>query len=321
MRIAAIGRDLRNEHLQALETLASGLGAAWHACIRDPERGLRSGQHEPGHAAYLVQVLDATSGPAVLMTQQLDVQPDWLREEFCRGLASIDAAECDRCVGKVHIVDMLTELLLQWPAAPRNEVVAKLVGEIRQTVIEGNKPKALGFLDALDACGELSTHRLNIEADLGRQLAERLCVAAVEAPNNRSYHPARSVHDKIIKLIDLGIGPDHAAFPRAYCDEYLQKAEQATSEEQRFALGRYVAVLERLQAGGLSLEQPGTRQFTLALRDGLVAKRELLASGIAELDRLLRDRRTADGQPDRQAIEAASGRLDEPGAGRAGKSP
>ena len=44
--------------------------------------------------------------------------PTNLANEFFRGLSVPDAKECYRCVGKVHIVDMLNAVLASWPDAP-----------------------------------------------------------------------------------------------------------------------------------------------------------------------------------------------------------
>jgi hypothetical protein len=237
-------------------------------------------------AEYLVQILDESSSQRAILSQRIGIQPAWLQEEFCGGLASVDSIACHRRVGKVHIVDMLTRSLSEWPDAPSNGVVEKLVADTKKTAVAGDKPKALALLDALKACRELPSHGLRVQAGLGQRLGQRLYTAASEAPNSRVYHPARSVHDKLVMLIDMGIPPEHDAFPRQLLEDYLRGVAQITSDEQRLALDRYLRILRRLDAAGLSLEQPGTGRFTLAMRDCLTTRHDLLAAGVAQLEGL-----------------------------------
>jgi hypothetical protein len=258
-----------------------------------------------GAAGYVVQILDKTSPHRALLSTRVGISPERLQSEFCRALASTDSKEYNRGVGKVHIVDMLTEALHRWPDAPNDGVVRSLVAGATKTAAVGDKPKALAFLDALAACRELSNHRLNIQAGLGKRLGERLCSAAAEAPNNRIYHPARIVHDKIVTLIDMGVSPEHTAFPRKLFEDYLKGAAQATSDEQRLALERYVRILRRLHAAGLSLERPGIERFALAMRDRLDTKRDFLAMGANELDRLLLAHQSPGGKIDAKTIDRA----------------
>jgi hypothetical protein len=200
---------------------------------------------------------------------------------------------------------MLGELLLEWPNAPQDGVVERLIAATKQTAMVGDKPKALAYLDALAACQRLASHRLGIESGLGRQLSERLYRAALEAPNNRVYHPARDIHNKLVALIDMGITPEHSAFPRELCDEYLRGTAQATADDQRLALERYQRILERLRTAGLSLEQAGVEQFMHALRQRLTTRYDLLAISVSEVDRLLRDQQAQGRSLDANTIDRA----------------
>jgi hypothetical protein len=263
-----------------------------------------------GAASYLVRVLDESSRQGMLLSKRLGIRAESLQEGFCRGLASTDSREYERGVGRVHIADMLTETLDQWPEAPHDGVVQELVAGVTKLAVTGDKPKALAFLDALEACSDLSNHKLDVRAGVGERLGRRLYVAAVEAPNNRVYHPARAVHNRFVTLIDMGIGPEHNAFPRQLFEEYLQGAARVTSDEQRLALERYVRILERLDAAGLDLKRPEVQRFVLAMRDRLTSRHDVLAAGITQLGRLLAaDDATTDASAISRALHSLTDQL------------
>jgi hypothetical protein len=263
--------------------------------------------YSQGAACFLVQILDERSPQRAIVSKRLQVSPDGLRAEFCSGVASTDSRAYERGVGKVHIVDMLTESLSQWPDAPTDGAAQELVAGAMRTAAVGDKPKALAFLDALEACRNLPSHGLNIRAGLGRRLAQRLHIAAAAAPNHRVYYPVRNVHDRIVMLLDMGVSPQHEAFPKKLVEDYLAGDADATSEEQRLALERYVRVLERLRAAGLSLQQPGVQRFTLAMRDRLTGGHDLLAAGVARLDLLLHEHQAPGKTAGPQAVDRALG--------------
>jgi hypothetical protein len=108
-----------------------------------------------------------------------------------------------------------------------------------------------------------------------------------------------------LTLIDTGIATERNVFPRELFEDYLRGAPRATSDEQRLALDRYLRILDRLRAADLSLVQPGVERFTLAMRDCLTTKRERLAAGVTEVDRLLREHQSGDGKTSAKAIDRA----------------
>lgn len=254
---------------------------------------------------YVVQILDESSPERTILCERIGIEPAWLQQEFCRGLALVDPVACHRQIGKVHIADMLTRVLMEWPDGPSGGVVEQLVASTRQAAVVGDKPKALALLDALKACRDLPKHRLDLQADLGKQLGERLAAAAMEAPNSRVYHPARSVHDKLVKLVDLGISPEHDAFPQRLFEDHLQAADRVATDEQRLALERYLRILERLDATGVSLDHPDVKRFVLAMRDCLTTKHDLVAAGVNQLDRVLSDQRDTAEKADADAVRRA----------------
>jgi len=251
---------------------------------------------------YLVRILDESSRERTILSQRIGIEPTWLQQEFCGGLALADSAACHQQIGKVHIVDLLTRLLIEWPDAPSDGVVEQLIARTAETAVVGDKPKALALLDALEAYRDLSNHRGSLQADLGKRLGERLGAAAMKAPNSRVYHPARSVHDKLIKLVEMGISPEHDVFPKRLLDDYLQGADWVTTDEQRLALDRYLRILDRLDAARLSLDQPGVRRFVLAMRDCLTTKHDRLAAGGKRLESVLSAHRDESDKADAKAV-------------------
>ena len=180
------------QHLEAFETLAANLhlrGLPPHAVRKEL---LDRANFSQGAAGYLAQTLDETAWQRAILSQRIGVSPESLQQEFLHGVASPDLAQYNLGVGKVHIYDMLSEALHAWPDGPHDGVVQRLVGETAKAAATGDKPKALAFLDALDACRDLSQHGLRVQDGLGERLAERLFDAAKEAENNRVYHPGAS---------------------------------------------------------------------------------------------------------------------------------
>ena len=87
-----------------------------------------------------------------------------------------------------------------------------------------------------------------------------VCImAAVISPNTREYHPVRSMHDRFLQLLALGVTPGHVAFPQQSWDRYLRGDVAAISEDHRLALGQYVGIIEQLLQAGVTLDQPGTQ--------------------------------------------------------------
>jgi hypothetical protein len=247
-----------------------------------------------GATVYLVQFLDQDSPARKMVADRITVAPDGLADEFFRGLSAADAKECYRCVGKVHIVDMLHAVLASWPDAPRDGVVQTLIESIEATIGPGDKPKALVLLDALEGCRDLSKQKLDCREGVGRQLAHRLHLAAVISSNTREYHPVRSMHDRFLQLLALGVTPGHVAFPQRSWDSYLEGDGAAISEDHRSAMGQYVGILEQLSRAGVMLDQPGTSRFLTLMRDHLAGDRAVVADGAREVSRLLQARQAAD---------------------------
>jgi hypothetical protein len=254
---------------------------------------------------YLVQILDESSPERTILCERIGIPPDWLQQEFCRGLALVDPVACHRQIGKVHIADMLTRVLTEWPDVPSGGIVEELVASTSKTAVSGDKPKALALLDALKACRDLPKHRLDLQSGLGKQLGERLAAAALDAPDSRAYHPARSVHDKLLKIVDLGISPEHSAFPRRLLEDHLRAADRVATDEQRLAFERYLRILERLDAAGMNLDHPQMERFVLAMRDCLTAEHDLLAVGANRLDSVLGSQRRNVAKPDADTVRRA----------------
>jgi hypothetical protein len=261
-----------------------------------------------GATVYLVQFLNPDSPARKVVAERIQVVPDELANEFFRGLAAPDAKECYRCVGKVHIVDMLNAVLASWPDAPREGVVQTLIKGIEGTIGPGDKPKALVLLDALEGCRDLAKQQLDCREGMGQQLAERLQVAAVISPNMREYHPVRSMHDRFLQLLALGVTPDHVAFPQQSWQLYLRGDMAAIAEDHRSAVGQYIGIVERLLGADVAFDQPGTQKFLTRMQDNLVGNRAVVRDGAREVSRLLQARPAgATSDEARPAIEPALG--------------
>jgi hypothetical protein len=255
-----------------------------------------------GAADFLVQLIEKDSARRTLLSKRLGVSIESLQIEFFRGLSSPESKQCSRNVGKVHIADMLSEAVSQWEGATDNEALWQIVADARATVSSGDKPKALAYLDALSACRELANHRLGTEEGLGRQLTDRLHQASVQSPDIRSYHPSRSVHDRILALVDLGIDPEHELFPQRFCDLYLEGDNRVTSDSHRLALERYLRTLERIRRVDPQYEQPSIRRFLEVLEKHLIDGHEIVAEGSTMLSQVLKKNSDADGKLDMKAL-------------------
>lgn len=255
-----------------------------------------------GAADFLVKLIGTDSERRTLLSKRLGVSIESLQIDFFRGLSSPESKQCSRNVGKVHIADMLSEAVSKWEGATDNEALWQIVADARATVSSGNKPKALAYLDALSACRELANHRLGTEEGLGRQLTDRLHQASVQSPDIRSYHPSRSVHDRILALVDLGIEPEHELFPQRFCDLYLEGDARVTSDSHRLALERYLRTLERVRQVDPQYEQPSVKRFLEVLENNLVDGHEIVAEGSNTLSQLLKKNSDADGEIDMKTL-------------------
>ena len=107
------------QHLAAYEKLVAALkrqNVPPHAVRKELADRVNMSQ---GAAQFLVQILDERSPLYPIVTRRVGLTPRYLTDEFSRGLASTDATTYDRGVGRVHIVDMLSDTLRKWPAAPK----------------------------------------------------------------------------------------------------------------------------------------------------------------------------------------------------------
>lgn len=249
-----------------------------------------------GATIYVAQWIGQDAPPKSAAFERLGVSNDMLVDELFRGLAMPDSRECYRCVGKIHIVDMYDEVLKNWPEAPRDGVVQGLTDGVAAAVTTGDKPKALVYLDALEACRDLPRCGLNIATGPGESLTRRLHLAALAAPTTRDYHPVRSTHARIVRLFELGIQGGMAAFPSEYVDRYVAGDAQPLGEDERNALAQYVAMLEVWVQQKVAHEEPGAAACLGLLRGWLLTEPKRVTNATRELNRLVRppDGSTAD---------------------------
>jgi hypothetical protein len=232
------------KYVESLELLALSLSSQKRSRNEIRQEVANRSSWSQGATAFLVQLLDPESQPSKALGQSIHIAPQSLQESFFDGLRSPDAATYSKGVGRVHIVDLLNDAIRTWPAIPEQGTVAELVGCIVDSAHEGNKPHALVYLEALDACRKLQNHGLDLNHAPAKQLSDRLFVAARVAQNHRDFFPVHSMFNKFVTLFDRGIKYDHQAFPRELFDEYVQNTAPVT-EEQRAALDRYISVVER----------------------------------------------------------------------------
>lgn len=288
---AAVPVAFADRYVTAFETLAHELAARGETATAIRKEAADRATMSDGAVQYVLRRCSgaATEAADPVLTR-IHVQPDYLADELFRGLAAPEPRECYRCVGKAHIADMLEETLRRWPTAPQDGMVAQLVDATAATVSTGDKPKALVLLDALEGCRQLATQAPHLDPEWSDQCLRRLGMAALVAPNTRAYHPVRSVHDRFVQLAARGIVPGHPAFPSAFHQRYLAGDEAALEDDARFALGQYVAVVEKLAAAGADLEGEGAAHFLELLQAHLVpSRRQVLGEGAAALARLLPD--------------------------------
>jgi len=241
-----------------------------------------------GATIYVARWIGTDASPRSAASERLGVTNETLVDELFRGLATADSRECYRCVGKIHIVDMFDEVLKSWPEAPREGVIQGLTDGIAAAVTTGDKPKALVYLDALEACRDLSRCGLDGASGPGELLARRLHLAALAAPNTREYHPVRSTHARIVRLYELGIGDSDAAFPREFVDGYIAGDMKLQGEEERNALAQYVATLELWAQQKVARGEPGAATCLALLRGWLFTEPKRVTTATRELNRLVR---------------------------------
>jgi hypothetical protein len=275
-------------YVEAFELLRSELQSrdAVRSAIRS-EISSRANMSD-GATVYVARWIGQDAPPKSAAFERLGVTNEMLVDELFRGLAMPESRDCYRCVGKIHIVDMYDEALKTWPEAPRDGVVQGLTDGIAAAVTTGDKPKALVYLDALEACRDLSRCGLSYANGPGELLARRLHLAALAAPNTREYHPVRSTHARIVRLYELGVDDNAAAFPRAYVERYVAGDAQPLGEEERNALAQYVATVEVWIQQKVAFDDPGAAACLTLLRDWLLAEPKRVTTTTRELNRLVR---------------------------------
>jgi hypothetical protein len=253
-------------YVEALETLAVDLSNQKDSPNSIKQEIANRASWSQGAATFLVQLLDPESQPSKALAQAIHVAPQSLHDSFFQGLRAVDTARYARGVGRVHIVDLLNETIRSWPAMPDQGAVADLVDCVIDSAHEGNKPKALVFLEALDGCRKLQQRGLDLNQPPVRQLADHLLTSARSAQNHREYFPTYSVHGKLVGILERGISFESEAFPREYLDHFVQGGAESTSEDQRQLLDKYVTILDRLTKAGVNFEQATARPVLRALR-------------------------------------------------------
>ncbi len=297
--------EFAEQHLQSLKSLASTMSARNEARSAIHKEVLDRANMSQGAAGFLVKLLEKDSAVRTVVSERIGIHPEDLQKSFCQGLADADAHTCDCGVGRVHIVDMLVEILAKWKTEPTDPVCRQLISAITDTARSGDKPRALALLEALDACRSLPNHRLSLEDGLGKQLAERLLAAAQRAANNRAFYPTQSVHLRLVALADMNITPEHPAYPRKLLEQHLAGSDSTTTDDARQAFERYVRILDRLRETGIDCQQSQAAGFVGSLRDALPDHPELLAAGVAQLDQILRQASATGNKPDAKQVAEA----------------
>ncbi len=274
------------QYVEAMETLRSRLQSAGRTRSAIRKEITDRAVYSQGAAAFLAETLDPKAPASILMTK-LGISSARLRHEFFTGLAESDDKECYRRIGKTHIVDMLTELFEKWPNFPDEASVTTLVQATIATTESGDKPKALALLGALEDCRDLEPHHLSLQHGLGKQLAQRLTANALQAPNNRAFHPTRMFHNRIIALYDLGITNRHPAFPKQLVAHYIDGTENVLAQQSRQTFDRYVRTLTLLKEAKLPFDNPELRPFIALLQAHLTKRPELVAAGLTKVMRLV----------------------------------
>ncbi len=246
-----------------------------------------------GAMAFLARTLSRQSGERRRLSEEFHVQPEMLKNEFFRGLAQLDTSQCYRLVGKVHIADMLLSVTGDWPEMPREGVLDSVVQCIVTTISSGDKRKALALLDAIEGCAELQRVGMPVSEGVGQRMAQRLCLTALAAPDSRSCHSVRAIHDRVVKIVGSGVAVQSELFPAALVEPYLNAEPESTSEESRRVLGYYATILEDLAKVDRSLvEQDGVCQFLALIVGRLTTDPDLAKSGLQTLTALVRESRT-----------------------------
>jgi hypothetical protein len=279
--------DFARDYVHSLEQLVAFLRSRGESVAAVRKEVTDRASMSNGAARFLVGALDERSQAHQRLAHELAVSPATLRAEFLGGLAAPQSRECYRRVGKVHIADMLLDALGQHSALPRQGEVRSVIDGVLATIATGDKPKALALLNALEAWSELPARGLERDEGLGGQLVRRLCLAALAAPNTRSYHPARAIHDRVLRIVCAGVSAESELFPHAFVDRYLQGDAEAVSDTARADLERYVSILESLQKAEVELDEPHMHAAVLQLTRHVDDGTRRLADALTSLTKAL----------------------------------
>ncbi len=293
--------DFAQNYLAALRSLAQHIDQS----SASEQAGRREVAHRAawsrGALVFLVELFEPDSASARLLTQRCHISLSDLRTSFLEALAAPGSQAFTWGVGKTHIAEMLCDTLGEWPEAPADGVVGALITRISETIASGDKPRALCCLDAIRACRTLQQQGLALDAGLGGQLSERLLYFALRAATPREFHPARSVHEKFLVLLEHGLTPNDAHFPQQLWDRHLQAAEPLTDAD-RLALERFARIIERLARWRLSCQEPALEPYCQVLHAACPARPEQLAAALANLETIERAEREAIQRGDKEPL-------------------
>ncbi|MGE0758055.1 MAG: hypothetical protein AB7O38_13585 [Pirellulaceae bacterium] len=278
------------ESLESLQRQLNGGGLSRHA-VRE-EIGNRTSWCQ-GATAYLVQLLDPQSPASQLLRDHVPIPLSDLHKSFFDGLAAPDQKEFLQGVGRVHVVDLLTSAMRQWPSSPKDGVAAVLKAQVVAAARDGDKPRALVLLEALDVCRSLDESGIELTSEGGRRLSQRVYDAAVLARHHRDFYPAVSVVNRLINLARRGVRPGHPAYPREYVAWYVSGDEEATAETSRAVLEKYTTLVERFSGWNVDWRDPVAAQLADTIRPRPAAGTERLVALLRRTDEM-----TADATPE-----------------------
>lgn len=279
-----------DRYIAAFESLAAQLRNTGSSSAQIRKEIADRANLSDGAAGFLVQLIDPQDPARRRLRQDLQVAPAVIEDEFFRGLALADSRECYRCVGKVHIADMLVENLDKWPhgqpALESGRAVAAVIEAAVGTVETGDKPKSLALLDALEGVAKLYEPGTDVSPSWRDQLTSRLCHAALQAANTREYHPVRAVHDRIVRVFERGITPESELFPADLVQAYLRSEKSGVHEQTRFGLDKYLTMIDRLDEAGLTIQHPTSTELLARMRGELQNNSPLLRQALAAVTRV-----------------------------------
>lgn len=285
--------DFATRYVDAIEQLAARMTAASLPDHEVRQQLRQRADWSRGAMLFLAGLRDEEQEDRELLQGAGLTMAD-LDQAFFDGLAADTTQQFMQQVGRAHIADMLCDALRNWPQVHELPQLEQLITRSVEAAQQGDKPRALACLDALTACRALPDHHLQLQRGLGKQMANRLAQAALAAPHFKAYYPARSVHDKILSLVDLGIHETHRAFPRATLGKYLADADAVVDEPTRRGLERWVRIWDRLQRIDDTLAaRSAADPLIKAMNDALQNDPQRLGSLLAAVEQFQRQEQAA----------------------------